>query len=274
MLGRAVVERFSDGGRRVCGYDRQTCDVTNNDALSTVFKKSEVVVNCAAWTDVDGAETNPEAAHAVNVVAVEQMGHLAATMGTRLIHVSTDYVFDGCGIRPWTETDYCRPANEYGRSKLLGEQALLRVNPAAVVARVQWTYSLHGDDCVTRMMHWLVSRDEIYVVDDQVGAPTPVGYVAWALAQLIDRNASGIYHVATRGYGSRYDVAIQLRRLLSVEARVFPCASSRFPTLAQRPLNTRLDCTRFEQLTGVARPHWCHQLCEEFANKQSMEVAQ
>ena len=272
MLGQALTTGLAGANRQVRGFTRQTCDVTDGRALAAIFDDADVVINCAAWTDVDGAESSRAKTYLTNALAVEQMAALAIARGTYFVQISTDYVFDGRGTHSWREDDLCSPLNVYGRSKLLAERFIQETNPQALIARIQWTYGPSGDNCVTRMMRWLSTRDQVMMVDDQIGSPTPVAFVASALATLIDLRTTGICHVAPRGYCSRYDLAVQLGRLMNLDTLVLPCDSTEFPTPARRPLNTRLNCSHYDNLTGATRPHWLALLKNTFDAQQSMGV--
>jgi dTDP-4-dehydrorhamnose reductase len=250
---------------------RQDCDITDHDSVKTLFLSAGIVVNCAAWTDVDGAESDSDSAYLVNADAVRNLGDQAKRSGAYLVHIGSDYVFDGSGWRPWCESAPRNPVNCYGASKLAGELYLAACCPSAATLRVQWTYSLDGDDCVTRIQRLLECYPEVAIVDDQVGAPTPVALVACAVEKLVAKRLSGTYNFATHGDGSRRDLAIEIRRLIGVETVVKYARTKDFPTPAIRPLNTRLDCSRFDAEVGMKRPHWIHALRAEFSQKQKRE---
>ena len=228
----------------------------------------DLVVNAAAWTDVDGAEDAPGAAFAVNRDGPAGLARGAAEAGAALVHVSTDYVFDGSGDGEWTESDPTAPLNVYGASKRAGEAAVLAAGPRTLVLRTSWVYSPWGRNFVTTMLR-LVDRERLTIVDDQRGKPTSALSLARAILAIAPALAAaeagapvwGVRHYAGRGVTSwagfaREIFALARRRGAGRVPEVVPIATADYPTRAARPLNSALDCSAFERDFGVAAVDW------------------
>jgi dTDP-4-dehydrorhamnose reductase len=232
--------------------------------------RPDVIVNAAAYTAVDRAESDPETAMRVNGEAVGVLGECAADLGALMVHFSTDYVFDGSGSRPWREDDAVSPLNAYGRSKLEGERALAHAGCRHVVFRTSWVYAARGQNFVRTMLRLAGERDSLRVVSDQFGVPTPAALLADLTARAIercvaDRGAlSGTYHLCPRGETTWHGVAVAaLRAALDAGAslrctpdRVSAVTSDEFPTPARRPFNSRLSVERIERALGIRLPEW------------------
>jgi dTDP-4-dehydrorhamnose reductase len=256
MLGREVCAALAASGHTVTPATRDVLDITDPAAVAAVVPGHDVVVNTAAWTDVDGAEADEAAATLVNGTAVEYLARACADSGTRLVQVSTDYVFPGDADQPYPEDAPTDPVNAYGRSKLAGEQAVLRLLPEhGYVVRTAWLYARHSRNFVTTMLTLAQQRDTVTVVTDQLGQPTWVGALAGQLVALgaaeAGRAPAGIYHGTAAGTASWYDLA----RAVFTEAgldpeRVLPTTSDKFPRPARRPAWSVLGHDRFAG-TGV-----------------------
>ncbi|WP_142804878.1 dTDP-4-dehydrorhamnose reductase [Tepidiphilus sp. J10] len=227
------------------------------------------IVNAAAYTAVDRAETETALAWRLNAEMPGELARWAAAHGAWLMHYSTDYVFDGTGQRPWREDDVPRPVNAYGRSKRAGEVFVLESGARALILRVSWLYGLHGANFLKTMLRLGASRPVVRVVADQVGAPTGTGLVAAVSAELVRRLRSapdacptGLYHLAPTGEASWYDYAafvFERARAAGwplVLERLEPIASADYPTAAPRPANSRLDTTRLATTFGLRLPPW------------------
>lgn len=228
--------------------------------------RPELIINAAAHTAVDQAESEPQLAFAINATAPGILAELAAELGAALIHYSTDYVFDGSQAAPYRESDATNPLSVYGRSKLAGEQAIQAVGGMHLILRTSWVYSQHGKNFLLTMQRLLQERESLCVVADQIGAPTWAGTIAQTTVQLIEqwRNGQagpwGIYHLTTQGetswFGFASAIAAHLRSQGKSVATLQPIPSSAYPTPAQRPLNSRLDCSRLQQDWHVQLPAW------------------
>ena len=220
------------------------------------------VINCAAYTDVERAEDEEALAHRVNADAVGALGRIAAGAGIHVVHVSTDFVFDGRRDGAYTEDDPPNPISAYGRTKLAGERALAGSGCSHAIIRIQWTYGRSGRHFISKVADLARSRDRIMVVDDQRGAPTATTDVAAAILGLLDARAEGLYHFAAAGEATRFDVARVIVDHLGFSTIVEPCASDTFPMKAGRPANSRFDCTHIEALLGRSIRPWREALIE------------
>jgi dTDP-4-dehydrorhamnose reductase len=261
MLGQDLVAVLN--GRDVIAADRKTLDITDEDAVREAVSGVDVVLNAAGWTDVDGAESEEEAATAINGHAVRL---LADAAGSRLIHISTDYVFDGAATAPYAEEADPAPLNAYGRGKLAGERAALAAG--GFVVRTAWLYGAHGSNFVRTMLRLAGERDTVDVVADQEGPPTWSYALAGQLVALAEsaaagRAAPGVYHGTAGGQTSWYGLARAVFAEAGLDpARVRPTTSDRFPRAARRPTYSVLGHARWSG-TGVAPlPYWRTMLAE------------
>ena len=226
----------------------------------------DVVVNAAAYTAVDKAETDSQTAFLVNELAPEALSSVCAAIGAYLVHFSTDYVFDGSGQSPWLETDATAPLNVYGHSKLAGEKGIAKQGAKHVIFRTSWVYGTEGGNFAKTMLRLAQERDRMTVINDQYGAPTGAALLAdvTALALQASQPPTGIYHLAAAGETTWYAYAEyvlakakQIKPSLNYAVRDFVAVpTSDFPTPAARPLNSRLNCSRLEQALQLKLPLW------------------
>lgn len=267
QVSRALQSRLSGLGElTVRGSDQ--LDLAQPDSLRAPIEalKPGLIINAAAHTAVDQAESEPERAFAINATAPGILAQAAVALGVPLIHYSTDYVFDGLKPAPYTEDDTPNPLSVYGRSKLAGENAIRQVGGQHLILRTSWVYSTEGRNFLLTMQRLLQEKPQLRVVADQVGAPTWAGTIADSTAQLIERwqagqpGAWGTYHLTARGETSWFGFAQAIgENLLDRHkpcAQLEPIESSAYPTPAPRPLNSRLDCTRLLKEWGVSQPDW------------------
>lgn len=262
MLGWDLSSTLAKAGYSVRVLDLPEFDLTKTDHLEQALDGVQVVVNCAAFTNVDQAERQFDAALAVNGRSVGALGAVAEKHGVFVVHVSTDFVFDGCQTRPYVETDPPNPLNAYGRSKLEGEIVLQKSACAHVILRVQWSYGHHGANFIGKIRERARAGVELKVVADQVGAPTWTADMAQILTVLIRDRREGIYHFANAGYASRFEVARFIAAQLGLPTRVVPCASEDFPAVARRPKNSRLDTSKIQAILGVPIRCWQEALAD------------
>jgi dTDP-4-dehydrorhamnose reductase len=250
MLGRDVVAFAESAGHDVIGLARRDLDVTDPDAVLAAVRtaRPDAVVNCAAWTDVDAAEEHEADATLINATGA---GHVAAA-APYVVHVSTDYVFNGRASVPYAEDDPVGPRSAYGRSKLAGELAVVAAGDHAIV-RSAWLFGLHGRNFVATMLRLAEDRDEVRVVDDQIGCPTFTGHLAPALVEIAERRLTGALHVAGRGSCSWYELARATFDEARVDCRVVPVTTAEFPRPAERPAWSVLRSTRPD---APALPPW------------------
>jgi dTDP-4-dehydrorhamnose reductase len=265
MLGTDLADRLRQGGYAVRVWDLPEWDITCSDHLAQALKGVAVAVNCAAFTNVDKAEQKAEMAMAVNATAVANLGRLAKRQGVFVIQVSTDFVFDGQGDRPYRETDMPAPINVYGDSKWKGELALWETACDHAIMRVEWSYGRHGVNFIAKFLERARGGGELKVVNDQFGAPTWTVDMAKAIECLIRGRHQGLYHFANAGYASRYDVACFIAERLKIAGKVIPCSSGESPVKARRPANSRLDTTKIQALLDRPIRSWRDALAEFLA---------
>jgi dTDP-4-dehydrorhamnose reductase len=255
MLGQAVAAAATRLGHDVVALSRAELDITDADHVRRVIAAAEprAVINCAAWTDVDAAETAEAAATAVNADGAGNVARAAAETGARIVHVSTDYVFDGVRQHagdgtgePWVESDAVNPIGAYGRSKLAGEQQVAAAADDHVIVRAAWLYGAGGRNFVDTMLGLGAERDEVSVVTDQVGSPTWTVHLAEGLVELAERGDVGILHATGGGACSWYELAVEIFDRAGLRCRVLPTTSDRFPRPARRPAYSVLGTERDE----------------------------
>ena len=236
-------------------------DITSEDAVTTFVKENaiDVIVNCAAYTNVDRAEIDEPLAYAINATAVENLGR----SGAKVIHVSTDYVFSGEGFVPYTENDAVAPRTAYGRTKLAGEQLLLAVSPDAIIIRTAWLYSTYGNNFVKTMLRLGHERDSLGVVFDQIGSPTYAADLAMAIYAAINAPEwhAGIYHFSNEGVCSWYDFTHEIFALSKIrDCQLRPILSSEYQYQTPRPHYSVLNKSKIKSTFGIHIPHWTESL--------------
>jgi dTDP-4-dehydrorhamnose reductase len=243
--------------------DRSQLDLSSNDSIDNFFAANtpSVVINCAAYTAVDKAETDREAAFQINGTAVGKLAAHAAAVNALFITVSTDYVFNGNGTSPYLPSDATDPINYYGESKAVGEQLALVNNPSSIIIRTSWVYSRFGNNFVKTMMRLMGERPSLHVVGDQIGAPTYAADLAAAIMHIVAQKAAGnkhngIYHYSNSGAISWYDFAVAIGQMIHSNCAVTKIGSEAFPTPAKRPRYSLMDCSAIIQDFGVQQPAW------------------
>ena len=262
VLGE-VVALDRQGAEGLCG------DLSDLTGLAQTVRsvQPQVIVNAAAHTAVDKAESEPELANTVNAQAPGVLAREAAALNAWLVHYSTDYVFDGSGTSPWKESDAVAPLSVYGRTKLEGEQAIAASGCHHLIFRTSWVYGARGGNFAKTMLRLAIEREQLKVIDDQIGAPTGADLLADVTAHALRHKelaSSGLYHVAAAGETSWHGYARFVlqqaqtagRTLKAGPEQVLPIPTSAYPTPAQRPHNSRLDSTRLRNTFGLTLPHW------------------
>jgi dTDP-4-dehydrorhamnose reductase len=259
---------------RLAAFDRRTLDLARPDEIRKAIRdtRPDVVVNAAAYTDVDGAERERALARQVNAIAPAVMAEEAVRLGALLVHYSTDHVFEGRDGAPYAEGDAPHPVNVYGQTKLDGEAAVAAAGGAYLILRTSWLYAASGRNFVTTVLNLAHARPVLRVVDDQVGSPTWARELARATARLLTDTAKtrahpGVYHVAAPNPASRYEFAhaiVDLAQRMSTDRRgwatVEPISSADFPKPAQRPTRAPLSTEKIHHVFGIALPAWRAQL--------------
>lgn len=240
--------------------DVQELDLTNAKAVDSYVANNEIthIVNCAAYTAVDRAEEEKMLCAAVNTDAVKNLAMAADANGAKIIHISTDYVFDGTNHRPYRESDKVNPISQYGTTKRKGETLLLALAPQAIIIRTAWLYSAHGNNFVKTMLRLADSQPEIKVVCDQIGTPTFARDLARAVVKVLQSHqwVPGIYHFTDEGAASWYDFAKAIFRIAGKDVKVTPIPTEDYPTPASRPSYSILDRSRIKATYGIEIPHW------------------
>ncbi len=262
MLGSRLLEHIprAPGGAdfNICGRDLPETDITDPESVAATFDETnpDIVINCAAYTNVDGAEANPDAAFVANAVGPEILARAARASGALLVHISTDFVFDGTLTRPYREDDPPNPQGAYGKSKLAGELAVAAIAPQHLIVRTAWLYGPNGRNFVSTILQAAKEKGRLKVVNDQAGSPTFTGTLADFVWRLAAGGAKGIFHVAGSGKCTWYKLACEAVRLSGINASIEPVTTAQFPRPAPRPANSALDCARAQQFLGISIPPW------------------
>lgn len=265
MLGMALRRLLAEQGVRCAALRHADLDITSQAAVeAALWAFAEecgrdgvegTVVNAAAYTDVERAESEPEVAFAVNETGAVNVARAAAAAGLGIVHVSTDFVFDGTKGAPYVETDETHPPSVYGASKLAGERAVASAHPGALIVRTAWVYGSPGPDFPTKVLERARAAGKLQVVDTEVGCPTYSRDLAVGILGLLDAGAQGLYHLAGKGSCSRYEMALKVVEFAGLDVHVEAVGGSQYPAKAARPADGRLDCTR-ARLLGVELPPW------------------
>ena len=271
QLGRVLAQPLKQLGD-LSAPKRAALDLADGQALKDALESAQpdLIVNAAAYTDVDRAETETRQTYLVNAAAPEIMARWAATRGVPLLHISTDYVYSGAGDTPNEEDEAAAPLNAYGASKLAGDEAIAQSGAPHLILRTSWLYSATGRNFLTTILNAARSREELRVVEDQVGAPTPAALVAAIAMEILQAGdpretfatSGGVVHAAAAGAASRHEFAraivdgLRKRGCDLAAQRVVPVPSAEMPTPAKRPLNSRLSLERLSKRFGIEPPDW------------------
>jgi len=272
MLGSDLVPALDARGHQVVALSRRELDITDGRAVEAALAahRPDCVVNCAAWTDVDGAEADEAAATRLNDQAAALLAAASTGIGASYVFLSTDYVFDGNGARPYVESDPTDPIGAYGRSKLGGETSVAVANPRAWIVRTSWLFGSSGKNFVETMLGLADTEPEVLVVSDQVGCPTYTVHLAAALAELIEGDAYGVHHIAGSGDCSWFEFAQEIFDQWGAETRVMAGTTEMLARPAPRPAYSVLRSERRRPLT---LPHWRRGLAAYLADRRARAVA-
>jgi dTDP-4-dehydrorhamnose reductase len=256
QIGGELLRLFPDA----LAPTRATLDLTSEASIRTCIRTHQPrwIINPAAYTAVDKAESEPALAHAINADAPRILGEEAARIGATVLHFSTDYVFDGTKSTPYLESDPTNPISVYGASKLAGEQALAATGAAHIILRTSWVYGATGKNFLLTILKLAATRPELSIVADQHGAPTAAADLAGIVAQIITspEPPSGIYHATSQGETTWYGFATEILRLANIPPPVLPIPTSAYPTPARRPLHSRLNCDKLHRTFNLQLPPW------------------
>jgi len=242
--------------------DKEECDISNLEQLEKVLDKYniELIINCAAYTAVDKAETDSTNAFLINEKGVANLAFLTKKNNLKLIHISTDYVFGGPNFRPIKEDSKTEPNSVYGKSKLAGEEQIIKINPKAIIIRTSWLYSKFGHNFVKTILKNSKIRDSLKVVYDQVGTPTNAADLASAIMQIIPQmdglKETELYHFSNEGVASWYDFAYAIKEIKNLKISIFPIETSEYPLPAPRPQYSVLSKNKIKDKFKLTIPHW------------------
>lgn len=272
MLGRDVMLAAGNAGHEVVGFGRAELDVTDAAALARKLdlERPDVVINCAAWTDVDGAEQSEEAAFAVNGTGAGAVAAAAAEVGAGVVYVSTDYVFDGAKGAPYVESDQPAPLSAYGRTKLAGEEATAAANKRHFIVRTAGLFGVGGGNFVETMLRLAEAQNEVLVVRDQIGSPTYTWHLAYGLVRLIEGLEYGIHHMAASGQCSWYEFAREIFEQAEVECKVLSGTTEMLGRPASRPAFSALISQREH---AIRLPSWQDGLAGYLTQRQAEREA-
>jgi len=257
QLGYDVVKYFQSQNDEVIGIDIDNLDITNEDVVYNFIntKKPDVIVHCAAFTSVDDAEEKYETAYKINVLGTKYLTQAAINNGSKILYISTDYVFDGKKDEPYETDDQPNPLTAYGKSKYLGELEVMK-NPMHFIVRIAWVFGINGKNFIRTMLELSKVKDEINVVCDQLGSPTYTVDLSKLLYDIVNSNKYGIYHATNEGYTNWAEFAQLIMEVFDKQTRVNPIPTSQYITKARRPLNSRLSKKSLD-MNGFKRlPSW------------------
>lgn len=269
QVGHCLTEQLT-GKAEILAVDRDELDITDQSAVKKIVKtfKPDVIINAAAHTAVDRAESEVELSEAINVKGPQYLAEAANEIGAMILHISTDYVFEGTGSGEYKEDDQTNPQGVYGRTKLAGEIAVQQANSRSIILRTAWVFGEHGHNFVKTMLRLAKDRDSLGIVGDQFGGPTYAGDIAKTLIEIANQilagkeDAFGVYHFTGKPYVSWYEFAkaifaeAELQNILEKSPLVNSIATSDYPTPAKRPANSRLDLTKIKQVFNIEPSDW------------------
>ena len=258
QLGYDVVNELEKRGHTAIGTDVEEMDITDEGKVREVLdtEKPDAVIHCAAYTAVDAAEDNVELCRKINAEGTENIAKACKELGCKLLYVSTDYVFNGEGERPWKPDDEREPLNVYGQTKYEGELAVEKYVEKFFIVRIAWVFGINGKNFIKTMLRLGEDHDELTVVADQIGSPTYTYDLARLLVDMIGSDKYGRYHATNEGLCSWYDFAVEIFRQAGMDVRVRPVTSEEYPAKAKRPHNSRMDKAKLEENGFERLPDW------------------
>lgn len=258
QLGYDVVNELEKRGHTAIGVDIDEMDITDAEAVDRVITEADVeaVIHCAAYTAVDAAEDNLELCHKVNAAGTENIAKVCKKLDLKMVYISTDYVFDGEGERPWEPDDRRDPLNAYGIGKYEGELAVEENLEKYFIIRIAWVFGVNGKNFIKTMLKLGETRDEVSVVNDQIGSPTYTYDLARLIVDMVDTEKYGRYHATNEGFCSWYEFACEIFRQAGMNVKVHPVTSDEFPAKAKRPHNSRMSKEKLSENGFERLPSW------------------
>ena len=258
QLGHDVMNELAKRGHTGIGVDVEEMDITDAKKVNEVIRASEVeaVIHCAAYTAVDAAEDQVELCRKINAEGTENIAKVCKELDIKMMYISTDYVFDGEGTRPWEPDDERHPLNVYGLTKYEGELAVEKYLDKFCTIRIAWVFGVNGKNFIKTMLKLSETHDELNVVDDQIGSPTYTYDLAVLLVDMIETEKYGRYHATNEGLCSWYEFACEIFRQAGRDVKVNPVSSDEFPTKAKRPHNSRMDKSKLTENGFTPLPAW------------------
>ncbi len=258
QLGHDVMEELALRGHEGVGVDVEEMDITDAQTVERVIKGAQAdgVIHCAAYTAVDAAEDEPEVCCKVNADGTENIARVCRELDLPMMYISTDYVFDGEGERPWEPQDTCNPLNVYGKSKYLGEVAVQKYLERYFIVRIAWVFGVSGNNFIKAMLNKAKTTDKVTVVDDQVGSPTYTRDLAVLVVDMMETDRYGIYHATNEGICTWYEFAKEIFAQSGIPMEVSPISADEYPAKAKRPHNSRMDKAKLDEAGFRRLPTW------------------
>lgn len=258
QLGYDVVKDLEKRGHQPIGVDRDEMDLMDNEAIRTFIMnlKPEAIIHCAAYTAVDKAEEEVETCYQINAESVKVISECAKELDVKLIYISTDYVFDGTKEGEYVETDVPNPINVYGASKLKGEQYVQTLLEKYYIVRISWVFGVNGNNFIKTMRRLGSERDELNIINDQVGSPTYTADLAPLLVDMMETDKYGIYHATNEETCSWYEFANEIFKQSGIEVKTNPITTDQYPTAAKRPMNSRMSKAKLKANGFNLLPTW------------------
>ena len=262
QLGTDVMEQLNANNIEAVGIDREELDIVDKKACEEFFEKAnaekriDAVIHCAAYTAVDKAEDEQELSYNINALGTENIALACKKFDMKLMYISTDYVFNGQGERPWEPDDEREPLNVYGKTKYEGELFVEKLSDKYFIVRIAWVFGIAGHNFIKTMLKLAKERDSLTVVDDQIGSPTYTADLSKLLVAMIQTDKYGRYHATNEGYCSWYEFAKEIFKVAGVEIDVKPVDSSAYPAKAKRPANSRMEKSKLDEMGFKRLPSW------------------
>ncbi len=258
QLGHDVMNELKKRGHEGIGVDVEEMDITDPKQVSRVIKEADVdgVIHCAAYTAVDAAEDNQEICRKVNAYGTRNIAEVCKELDLKMMYISTDYVFDGEGERPWEPDDKRNPLNVYGQTKCEGEEAIEELLEKYFIVRIAWVFGINGKNFIKTMLKLGETHDKLTVVADQVGSPTYTYDLSRLLVDMMETDRYGIYHATNEGFCSWYEFAKEIFKQAGMKVEVSPVGSEEYPSKAKRPHNSRMTKDKLEENGFQRLPKW------------------